>query len=158
MMFHSEPEGRYCHRLCTAIAPFLFSTEHPCKSLMPFWLSTDDNVPQILERSYSIAFHPCLNYRSIHFLFQNLSYYTGGDSLSGHYNAKLRPAYSPTGYSTMDSRNSTLNRDMTAPLGPGEIIEEGITAQTQVFVHSFILSYDHWNGVMTLTGKGGGDV
>ena len=27
-MFHWEPEGRYCHWLCTAIAPFWFSTEH----------------------------------------------------------------------------------------------------------------------------------
>ena len=27
-MFRWEPEGRYHHRLCTAIAPFWFSTEH----------------------------------------------------------------------------------------------------------------------------------
>ena len=27
-MFRWEPEGRYRHRLCTAIAPFWFSTEH----------------------------------------------------------------------------------------------------------------------------------
>ena len=26
-MFRWEPEGRYCHWLCTAIAPFLFSTD-----------------------------------------------------------------------------------------------------------------------------------
>ena len=38
-----EPEGRYCHRLCTAIAAFWFSTEHLWILLAPFWLSTDDN-------------------------------------------------------------------------------------------------------------------
>ena len=27
-LFHWEPEGRYCHWLCTAMAPFWFSTEH----------------------------------------------------------------------------------------------------------------------------------
>ena len=32
-MFRSEPEGRYRHRLCTAIAPFWFSTEHLWTSL-----------------------------------------------------------------------------------------------------------------------------
>ena len=37
-----EPEGRYCHRLCTAIAPFWFSTEHLSIGITPFWLSTDD--------------------------------------------------------------------------------------------------------------------
>ena len=41
MMFHWEPEGRYCHRLCTVIAPFWFSTEHRWIVIMPFWLSTD---------------------------------------------------------------------------------------------------------------------
>ena len=35
------PQGRYCHRLCTAIAPFWFSTEHLWTVLIPFWLSTD---------------------------------------------------------------------------------------------------------------------
>ena len=41
-MFRWEPEGRYCHRLCTAIAPFWFSTEHLWTVITPFWLSTDD--------------------------------------------------------------------------------------------------------------------
>ena len=27
-LFHQKPEGCYCHRLCTAIAPFWFSTGH----------------------------------------------------------------------------------------------------------------------------------
>ena len=36
-----EPEGHYCHRFCTAIAPFWFSMEHLLTVLMPFWLSTD---------------------------------------------------------------------------------------------------------------------
>ncbi|XP_071481694.1 uncharacterized protein [Diadema antillarum] len=67
-----------------------------------------------------------------------MSYYTGADSLSGHYNAKLRPAYSPTGYSTMDSRNSTLNRDYSAPLGrPDESLIEGeITVKTESMLES----------------------
>ncbi|XP_063968931.1 ankyrin-2-like isoform X44 [Lytechinus pictus] len=69
-----------------------------------------------------------------------MNYYTGHESLSGHYgNDKGRPAYSPTGYSTMDSRNSTLNRDYNAPLGrPDESLIEGemITATTQSTVES----------------------
>ena len=32
----------YCHRLCTAIAPFWFSTEHLWTVITPFWLLTDD--------------------------------------------------------------------------------------------------------------------
>ena len=39
-----EPEGRYCHWLCTAIAPFWFSTEHLWAAIMPFWLSTDNLI------------------------------------------------------------------------------------------------------------------
>ena len=65
-----------------------------------------------------------------------MNYYTGHESLSGHYGGdKQRPAYSPTGYSTMDSRNSTLNRELDAPLGrPDDSLIEGemITATTQV--------------------------
>ena len=38
--FHWEPEGRYW--LCTAIAPFWFSTEHLWAAITPFWLSTND--------------------------------------------------------------------------------------------------------------------
>ena len=41
-MFHWEPERGYCNWLCTAIAPFWFSTEHPWAAITPFWLSTDD--------------------------------------------------------------------------------------------------------------------
>ena len=41
-MFRWKPEGRYRHRLCTAILPFWFSTEHLWTSLTPFWLSVDD--------------------------------------------------------------------------------------------------------------------
>ena len=40
-MFSWEPEGRYCHRLCTAIAPFWFSMVHCWIMIMPFCLSTD---------------------------------------------------------------------------------------------------------------------
>ena len=40
-----EPEGRYC-RLCTAIAPFWFSTEHLWTAIAPVWLSTDDILIQ----------------------------------------------------------------------------------------------------------------
>ncbi|XP_041485487.1 ankyrin-2-like isoform X28 [Lytechinus variegatus] len=69
-----------------------------------------------------------------------MNYYTGHESLSGHYgNDKGRPAYSPTGYSTMDSRNSTLNRDFNAPLGrPDDSLIEGemITVTTQSTVES----------------------
>ena len=46
-MFHWEPEGRYCHWLCTAIAPFWFSTEHLWAAITPFWLSTDDILKEI---------------------------------------------------------------------------------------------------------------
>ena len=31
-MFHWEPEGHYCHRHCTVIAPFWFSMEHLFKN------------------------------------------------------------------------------------------------------------------------------
>ena len=41
-MFRWEPEGRYCHRHCTALAPFWFATEHLWILIAPFWLSTDD--------------------------------------------------------------------------------------------------------------------
>ena len=41
-VFHWEPEGCYCHILCTAILPFWFSMEHLWTALMPFWLSNDD--------------------------------------------------------------------------------------------------------------------
>ena len=42
-MFCWEPEGCYHHGICTAIAPFWFSTEHLSWILIvPFWLSTDD--------------------------------------------------------------------------------------------------------------------
>ena len=40
-MFRWEPEGRYRHTLCTAIAPFWFSTKHAWSAVTPFWLSTD---------------------------------------------------------------------------------------------------------------------
>ena len=51
-MFHWEPEGRYHHWLCTAIAPFWFSTEHRWIAITPFWLSTDD-----------MYFYACILYR-----------------------------------------------------------------------------------------------
>ena len=41
-MFRWEPEGRYRHRLCTAIAPFWFSMDYLWILIVPFWLSTDD--------------------------------------------------------------------------------------------------------------------
>ena len=40
-MFRWEPEGRYHHRLFTAIAPFWFSTEHLWRLIAPLWLSAD---------------------------------------------------------------------------------------------------------------------
>ena len=40
-LFCWAPEGRYCHWLCTAIAPFWFSTEL-FSAIAPFWLSTDN--------------------------------------------------------------------------------------------------------------------
>ena len=46
-MFHWEPEGRYWHRLCTAIAPFWFSAEHLWSAVTPFWLSTDDILKRV---------------------------------------------------------------------------------------------------------------
>ena len=41
-MFRWEPERCYRHRLCTAIPPFWFSTEHHWIVIAPFWLSTND--------------------------------------------------------------------------------------------------------------------
>ena len=61
LVFCWEPKGRYCHRLCTAIAPFWFSTKHlsiligPCQywepegryrhrlstAIVPFWVSKE---------------------------------------------------------------------------------------------------------------------
>ena len=38
-MFHWEPERHYRHRVCMAVAPFWFSSDHLCKSLTPFWFS-----------------------------------------------------------------------------------------------------------------------
>ena len=38
-----EPGGRYRHRLCTAISPVWFLTEHLWMTLTPFWLSTAIN-------------------------------------------------------------------------------------------------------------------
>ena len=35
MMFLWEPEGHYCHRLCAAIVPFWFSTEHHWMVITP---------------------------------------------------------------------------------------------------------------------------
>ena len=40
-MFHWEPEGQYHHRLCTAIAPFWFSTELRWTAITPFLFSAD---------------------------------------------------------------------------------------------------------------------
>ena len=50
-----EPEGRYCHRLCTAIATFWFSMEHLWAAITPFWLSTDDIFFTLLYSATSIA-------------------------------------------------------------------------------------------------------
>ena len=41
-MFHWEPEGHHHHTLCTARAPFWFSTEDRGIVITPFWLSTND--------------------------------------------------------------------------------------------------------------------
>ena len=49
-MFHWEPEGRYRHRHCTAIAPFWFSTEHLWIVIATFLLSTDSKF-MVLCRS-----------------------------------------------------------------------------------------------------------
>ena len=62
-MFHWEPEGRYCHWLCTAIAPFWFSTEHLWAAVTPFWLSTDDiytykGYMYIFSHSRKMTFRP----------------------------------------------------------------------------------------------------
>ena len=40
-MFRWEPEGCNRHRLCTAISPFWFSTDHLGTVITPFWLSTE---------------------------------------------------------------------------------------------------------------------
>ena len=37
-MFRWEPEGRYRHRIFTAVAPFWFSTAHLWMLIAPFWL------------------------------------------------------------------------------------------------------------------------
>ena len=48
-MLRWEPEGRYRHRHCTAIAPFWFSTEHLWIMIAPFWLSPDDIYSSVLQ-------------------------------------------------------------------------------------------------------------
>ena len=40
-IFRWEPDGRYRHRLFTAIALFWFSREHRWAAITPFWFSTD---------------------------------------------------------------------------------------------------------------------
>ena len=53
-MFHWESEGLNCHRLCTAIVPFWFSTEHPWIVITPFWFSTDDMYSLITPSRYFV--------------------------------------------------------------------------------------------------------
>ena len=73
---------------------------------------------------------------------QNLRYYSGSDSLSGRYSTpqggKYRSAMlSPQGYSTIDSRVSTLSRDI--PLSEAEesfVDGEVIMRTTEVTVES----------------------
>ena len=43
-----EPEGRYCHWLCTVIAPFLCSADHLWRAFISFWLSSDDILGHII--------------------------------------------------------------------------------------------------------------
>ena len=69
-MFRWEPEGRYFHKLCTALAPFWFSTEHLWMMIMPFWLSTDDIHPS----KKSNADFDGLNFFYPVFLFIKLRY------------------------------------------------------------------------------------
>ena len=63
-----EPEGRYCHSLCIAIAPFWFSTEHLLTLLMPFWLSTTDTGtynPTILRHPLARGRSTCFREREL---------------------------------------------------------------------------------------------
>ena len=65
-MLNWDPEGRYCHRLWTAIALFWFSKEHLWTAITPFWLSTDD-VWTLLEidstRNVLWIFQRCSRWR-----------------------------------------------------------------------------------------------
>ena len=45
----------YHHRLCTAIAPFWFSTEHLWAAITPFWLSNDDMICNYASCMYSTS-------------------------------------------------------------------------------------------------------
>ena len=56
-MFHWEPEGGYRNRLCTAIAPFWFSTDHLWTAVAPFWLATD-NICVLILVTYETE-RPC---------------------------------------------------------------------------------------------------
>ena len=57
-MFRWEPEGRYCHRLCTAIAPFWFSTDEVCKDISGImWLNVNDPTMHYLTRLEKAAFN-----------------------------------------------------------------------------------------------------
>ena len=49
-MFHSESEGHYCHRLCTAKAPFWSSRKPLWILIVPFWLSTEDMIDWMKRR------------------------------------------------------------------------------------------------------------
>ena len=50
-MFRWEPKGHYRPRLCTAIAPFWFSTNHLYPVLTPFSLSTDELKSFVAKRN-----------------------------------------------------------------------------------------------------------
>ena len=71
-MFHWEPEGHYCHWLCTAIAPFWFSMKHqwivirPCNLALNWCVLYQNNnrflirieKVQDLKHNYPIVLFP----------------------------------------------------------------------------------------------------
>ena len=49
-MFRREPEGRYRHRLCTAITPFWSSMEHRCNALLALNWRCIEYVDQLVTK------------------------------------------------------------------------------------------------------------
>ena len=64
-MFHWKPEVCYCHRLCTATAPFWFSTEHHWIVITPFWLSTDKSSWPLFSQRVMITRTIDINHSSM---------------------------------------------------------------------------------------------
>ena len=107
-MCHWEPA-----RLCTAIAPFWFSTKHPWMAVMPFWLSTDNiailvininiilRLTRYLERKIGLVMVDChqIEKREQKLLLTDIiSGYTVSWEPEGHYQFSKMFCWEPEGH------------------------------------------------------------